>query len=494
MTTPFTIHRKRTHHRSRMVLMMPEDFKIFCELLANEFPDARYYMDPTDKLRNYLYRPEKGLRRTKPPRVLIHQSLQRIWQCAQRWNAHIMMVPDTEWQPVWKQIKDCYGLPYEYPFWSLNPPRHPFVWIRDIRYLSASKETARPSTVDFSIHCQPGSETHLRFASTVIRLLGKIASDRNLVKVERRSGKILEVSVDKTSWLWVGHVARRWATDSKDRFLSISTTTEGIERVILPLPPDYKTRLKHARDQSLASAPEETIATRGRRTSYQTSQVALVEEDIAQLSALLAEAFPQARYYMQPTDRQCNNPYRGSRDSPLRTQPPRLLMHSSLHRIWQVSQRWKQHVICMVADPDWKPVWEHLPHYLKEVPSYWVLATPSPPHAEFEYLGYSHTEMKGAVTTLCGYSRVSTRSPVASKEYPRFESQFFRALAKVASDFNMVEVKYPSGEIVKSFADDYTWRLVGNAARRWAAQDKTRFLSFKVSSGLRPLPLNPPEA
>jgi hypothetical protein len=219
----------------------------------------------------------------------------------------------------------------------------------------------------------------------------------------------------------------------------------------------------------------------------------LVEEDIAQLSALLAEAFPQARYYMQPTDRQCNNPYRGSRDNPLRTRPPRLLIHNTLYRIWQVSERWKQHKIWMVADPRWKPVWEHLPHYLKDSPPYWVLATPPQPYAEFEYLGHRHTELKGAITTLCEYSRVSTHSPVASKEFPRFESQFSRALEKVARDFDMVEVSYPSGEIVKSFADDYTWRLVGNAARRWAAENSTRFLSFMGSSGLRPLPLNSPE-
>lgn len=494
MTSSFTIHRKRTHHRSRMVLMMPEDFQVFCELLAKEFPDARYYMDPTDKLCNYLYRPEKGLLRTKPPRVLIHHSLRRIWQCAQRWNAHIIMVPDTEWQPVWKQIKDYYGLPYEYPFWSLNRPRHPYIWIRDIHYLNPSKGVATPSTVDFSVHCQPGNEAHLRFASTVIRLLGRIASDRNLVKVEQHSGKILEIHVDKTSWNWVGHAARRWATENKNCFLGFSTNRAGIDQVVLPLPPDYKARLKQSQIQSAASAPDKTIATRGRRTSYRTKRVALVEEDIAQFSALLAEAFPQARYYMQPTDRQCNNPYRGSRDAPLRTRPPRLLMHSSLHRVWQVSQRWKQHKIWMVADPLWKPVWGHRPHYLKDSPPYWLLATPSQPYAEFEYLGHRHTELKGAVTTLCDYSYVLLHSPVASKDFPRFESRFFAALEKVARDFNMVEVKYPSGEIVKSFADDYTWCLYGNAARRWAAEDSSRFLSFTGSSGLRPLPLNPPEA
>lgn len=494
MTSPFTIHRKRTHHRSRMVVMLPEDFQAFCAHLEKEFPDARYYMNPTDKQRNYLYRPENGLFRTKPPRVLLHHSPQRIWQCARRWGGHMTMVPDTEWQPVWEHVKDSYGRAYEYPYWSLNPPRHPYIWIRDVRHLNSSKAITRPCSVDITVHCQPGNKAHLQFANVVMRLLGRIASDRNLVKVEQRSGKIVEIHTDKTSWHWVGHAARRWATEDNDRFLGTSSTDAGIDLVVLPLPPDYTAKLKQSRDRSVAFAPEKTIATRGRRTSYRTSQIALVEEDIAQLSALLAEAFPQARYYMEPTDRQCNNPYRGSRDNPLRTRPPRLLIHSTLYRIWRVSHRWKQHKIWMVADPDWKPVWERFLHYLKDFTPYWVLATPPPPYAEFKCLGHSHTELKGAVTTLSEYSRVSTHSPVASKEYPRFESRFFGALDKIARDFNMVEVKFPSGEIVKSFADDYTWFLVGNAARRWAADDSSRFLNFKGSSGLRPLPLSPSEA
>jgi hypothetical protein len=494
MTPPLTIHRKRTHHRSRNVVMLPEDFEVFSELLEKEFPDARYYMNPTDKQRNYLYRPEKGLLRTKPPRVLIHHSLHRIWQCALRWGAHITMVPDTEWKPVWKNVKDLYGIPYEYPYWSLNPPRHPYVWLRDVRHLDSSKEIARPCTVDISVHCQAGNKAHLRFASLVMRLLGRIASDRDLVEVEKNSGKIVEIHVDMTSWHWVGHAARRWATDNENCYLGSSTDTAGIPKVVLPLPPDYKTKLKQARLQSVDSASEKTAAARRRRMSYRTSRIALVEKDIAQFSALLAEEFPQARYYMQPTDRQCNNPYRGSRDNPLRTQPPRLLMHGTLYRIWQVSQRWKQHEIWMVADPQWEPVWEHRPHYLKDSPPYWSLAEPSLPFAKFEYMGHSHPVLNGAITTLYEYSYVATQSQSASKEFPRFESRFFGALDKVARDFNMIEVKYPSGEIVKSFADDYTWRLVGDAARRWAAEDSTRFLSFTGLSGLRPLPLNSPEA
>lgn len=468
--------------------MLPEDFQVLCEILAKEFPDARYYMDPTDKQRNVLCQPEKGLRRTKPPRVLIHHSLHRIWQCAQRWNSDIVMVPDTEWRPTWQHVKDH----HEYPHWSLNAPRHPYVWLRDMRGLDSSDGVAPLHTVDISVHCQPGNEAHLRFASHVMRLLGRIASDRNLVEVEQPSGKIVGIHVDKTSWCWVGHAARHWAAENTDRFLKSSTSTAGTRRVVLPLPPDYTAGRKQT-GLPIDPDSDQSTATGRHRTSYRTARVALVEEDIAQLSALLAKAFPQARYYMQPTDRQCNNPYRDSSDNPLRNRPPRLLMHSSLYRIWQASQRWKQHKIWMVADSRWEPVWEHCPHYLETSPPYWSLAKPSLPFAEFEHLGRHHTKLNGTITALYEYSQVSTHSQAASQDCPHFEGQFFRALDKVARDFGMVEVKYPSGEIVKSFANDYTWRLVGNAARRWAAEDSNRFLSFSGSSGLRPLPLNSPE-
>lgn len=207
-----------------------------------------------------------------------------------------------------------------------------------------------------------------------------------------------------------------------------------------------------------------------------------------QFSALLAEAFPDARYYMEPTDRQCNNPYRDSRDNPVRTRPPRLLIHRSLHRVWKVSRRWQQNTIWMVADPQWEPVWEQRPHYAKDTPPYWSLPGPPKPYAEFKHIGHSYTDGSGAITALYERSFISTGSPVVSEAYPKFESRFFRALDKVAGKLNMIRVEYPSGKIIDPFVDGYLERRVGHAARRWAAEDNTHFLSFDDGCGLRPLP------
>jgi len=213
MTTPFTIHRKRTHHRSKNVVMVAEDVRAFSEILAKEYPDARYYMDPTAKQRNYLYRPGEGILREKPPRILIDHSLYRIWQSAHRWNTDITMVPDTGWKPTWEQVKDH----REHPHWYLLSPRKPYVWFRKVGRFYTEKDKVVADIGFISIHCVPGNKAHLQFANRFFRLFGKIANDRNFTR--EKGGAVVETYVGKTSWTWVGHAARQWAAEKPNRYL-----------------------------------------------------------------------------------------------------------------------------------------------------------------------------------------------------------------------------------------------------------------------------------
>jgi hypothetical protein len=213
MTSPFTIHRKRTHHRSRNVVMVAEDFEAFSEILTKEFPDARYYMNPTWRQKNYLYPKTGGPLRTLPPRVLIHHSLHRIWQAADRWTTDITMILDPQWQPNWKRTEYFDW----HPYWTLNTPAKPFVCLNRLGRFYSSAGIVTAGVGDISVHCVPGDDAHLRFAGRFFRLFGKIASDRNLIRI--KDGEIIETYIDKTAWTWVGHAARKWAEENSNRFL-----------------------------------------------------------------------------------------------------------------------------------------------------------------------------------------------------------------------------------------------------------------------------------
>lgn len=220
MTTPFTIHRKRTHHRSKNTAMLAEDFQAFSNILSAAFPDARYYMEPTNKQRNYLYRPANGLLRKRPPHVLIHHSLYRVWQAAYRWKADIIMVLDAQWRPVWEHTNS--GHEKYPPYWYLMSPQKPFVWLQQPArsFIQTHSGMICVHNCFMTVHCVPGNQDHLRFANQFFRLLQKVANDKNLMKVKHPSGELVETYVDKSSWLWVGHAARRWAAQDSRHFLS----------------------------------------------------------------------------------------------------------------------------------------------------------------------------------------------------------------------------------------------------------------------------------
>lgn len=208
-----------------------------------------------------------------------------------------------------------------------------------------------------------------------------------------------------------------------------------------------------------------------KNTHHRTRHVCLVPDDIRLLSAALAAAYPEARYYMQPTYRQLR-----------RSQPPRLLMATSMYRIWQASCRWRAPYI-MVPDNAWQPVW-HI-HHQTGCWSHW------PPHHPFvEFSGlYGFTNpAPGVVSMDVRGSLVVYCDPGSSEQY-RFADRFYRLFGKFASNRNLADVKHPSGETIRSFIDRGAWYWVGHEARRWAAEDAGRYLTFWTDRGLRPLPM-----
>lgn len=204
--------RKNTHHRTRNVILAPEDIRLFSDALAIAYPDARYHMVPTWEQRQ----------RSRPPRLLAGPSLYRIWQAAQRFQANVCMHFETAWQPAWHRD----SMTGHWVFW---PPRNPYVIFGCLYGFLEPQPgiTAIDPRGHIDVYCDPDWQEHYRFARRFFRLFGKFASDRNLVRVAYPSGEILESFIGRTAWQWVGHEARRWAAAADDRFLNFIVASKS---------------------------------------------------------------------------------------------------------------------------------------------------------------------------------------------------------------------------------------------------------------------------
>jgi hypothetical protein len=211
------MRRKTTWHRSRTVCLIDEDIRKLSDALAERFPQARYYMEPTDRQRNYLYPLTGEPLRKHPPPVLIHSTLFRIWQSARRWDTNFIMALNHDWRPMWSRCTDTRKNRY----WYLLEPEMPYVWFRFLSGVSSPMPGVEtlPFFSDITVFCRPHDKRDLQFAGLFFRLFGKLASDRNLAWVGHPGGGIREVFVDRTAWRWVGHEARRWALENPHRYL-----------------------------------------------------------------------------------------------------------------------------------------------------------------------------------------------------------------------------------------------------------------------------------
>lgn len=206
-----------------------------------------------------------------------------------------------------------------------------------------------------------------------------------------------------------------------------------------------------------------------KNTHHRTRAVSLVPDDIRLFSAALAEAYPEARYYMEPTMKQCR-----------RSSPPQLLIGTSLHRIWQAAHRLKSDVN-MILDPTWEPAW-HVHHEV----ACWTFWPARHPYVSFRSL-FGFVQPRSGVTAIDARGDIAVYCDPGNEDHYRFAARFYRLFSKFASNRHLIEVKHPSGEVTEAYIDRGAWRWVGHEARRWAAEDPNRYLTFRVDNlGLRP--------
>ena len=218
----------------------------------------------------------------------------------------------------------------------------------------------------------------------------------------------------------------------------------------------------------------------------------MAPEDWRMFAALLAEAFPQARYMMRPTRDSCN------REGDLvRTGPPRVLISHDFMRIQQASLRWQAGPFHMIFDPDWMPVWYRNRHNSKS-PEYWSYHWPWHPSVDIRPQKRPWIMYRGDMPGFA-MADISVRCQPDNREHYRLAGRIFRLLAKVASNRNLEEVSYPGGQVLHRYTDKGDSYWVGYEARRWALRDPSHFIHLTTwtARGLRPMAdakLKPPPA
>lgn len=221
-----------TNFRSRHVALNEEDIRRLSGLLREAFPDARYYMKPTLGQINYLYPRFPGPKRTRPPRLLIHPSLHRIWLAGRRWKSDLCMVLDPDWEPRWYMYTADPSNHY-LSFWS---PHHPTVDFHHLRGVDHDPRAETIASGSIDIRCNPAVPEHFRFASKILRLVARVASNRHLESVKASTSATMDRYIDKGAWIWIGHDTRRWALENRARFAAWSG-----DHLYRPLP-DYPVR------------------------------------------------------------------------------------------------------------------------------------------------------------------------------------------------------------------------------------------------------------
>lgn len=207
-----------TNFRSRHVALNEEDIRRLSGLLCEAFPGARYYMKPTLGQVNYLYPRFPGPKRTRPPRLLVHPSLHRIWLAGRRWKSDLCMVLDPGWEPRWYMYTADPSNPY-LAFWS---PHHPTVSFRSLHGLRREFRTETIASGFIDVRCNPAMPEHFRFAGKLLRLVARVASNRYLESIKASTRVVTERYIEKGAWLWIGHDTRRWSLENPARFAASS--------------------------------------------------------------------------------------------------------------------------------------------------------------------------------------------------------------------------------------------------------------------------------
>lgn len=203
----------RPWFRTREMCLAQGDWRAFADVLATQYPYARYIRGTTG--------PERLVKAI--PDIRLERHLSALIDADGRISWEIQMGFDPDWQPNFRLSDDTPS------GWRRDP-----LLLPHLRFLAHSAfraagggmpEHLPGSRIEFS--CEPGNQNHLSLARQLFGLLRRVATNRNQIVVQFPGYRIS--AAHKTSPVWLGHDAQRWVLQDPRRLLNYNGwTRDGI--------------------------------------------------------------------------------------------------------------------------------------------------------------------------------------------------------------------------------------------------------------------------
>lgn len=210
-------------------------------------------------------------------------------------------------------------------------------------------------------------------------------------------------------------------------------------------------------------------------TAIRGKEVCMLEADWHDFGLALAEAYPQARYYLRPD--YINDP-EAARQTPA---PPKVQLHRYLFDIscdpFHTDRRY------MVFDPDWQPQFRRY-HPIGEPENWhWSMLPPPHPYVMFHPGGY----LRELPVPHPGRGEIHFYATPKDKGHMALAARFFRLFGKFATNKKgLVRVRVPSLEVtIPVGPGSSAW--CGHHAIEWARQNPDGVLFYTGARfGIRP--------
>lgn len=195
----------------RHVVFTWRDEQAYLDLLRARFPSVRVYLNP---LSSEIEGPE-------PPVVPM------LTTVPERFSTFLEFAFSPGWKPTWERDERS----GEWRMRGFGYPNGTMLRCRATKKCKRRSDLGPgfdPPTLDegeIYFRCRKDVPDDLKLARAALRLIGKIASNRNQVVVQY---PILENRgpLEKGSFWWIGNDARRWLLEEPDRMTAYSVVSQ----------------------------------------------------------------------------------------------------------------------------------------------------------------------------------------------------------------------------------------------------------------------------
>jgi len=431
--------------RKREIVLSSADQLAYAEVLAREFPEARFLDDPYTLPKN-----------EKPSEATVRS----LAECR---CENVVIVFDPAWRPEWKgepnsPKSNCWYIR------NLPLPNGRFERGRGIRqkkrpddtFAGEISEGIESGRIYFRI--APNDREQEMLARKALRLIGKIASNKGLLLVRYPSQAVI-CPETRSEW-WIGFDARRWCLEKPTRSLGGMWHPSGAwayrpKAEGLTAPP---AQLPGTREAEAPSGSGSRIPSR--RVSERWRAWIMTWDDELAYADLLAQAFPGVRFIEDYVPVATTGPMPDIRPRAALAECPADTVH-------------------IVLDPTWKFKWRYEKYEIDGPYARWIYGELPLPYGTIKRNPFGggeggprtrplNTDQASKLTE----GRIYFYSERGNESQRAAVSTALRLIGRVASRKNFVRVDAKTLNVIDSDPGAVPW--IGNGARRWCLEKPDR--------------------